>query len=344
MKKLFALILILATLGTLAACGNSSDVPEGMQPVRCGEDVGYYFYAPEEWTVANLSDISAAYASNVDSSSVTYTETAMPSGTVAEYFAESLKEFPEAPKVTVNGEEVTFGNADQAIKYVYEYSYAEHNFRTMQIFVKYGDRFGIFTYTSMLEIKSDPDKVQYDYYLDKIENVIDNFKFVNKSGTPEKPEYTVEDGWKMISDKRTAKFSLYVPEQFEVEYSSGIVLAKLPDGSNISMSRATSTGMSVADYWNNRKTELDAIVDDITVVMQTADGGEEKEYANVTFGNAKSAAAYEYTYTYNGTVYHVYQVFAVTSFNGFAFTYTATNENYASHIDTVKDIIAKVEL
>ena len=135
MKKLIALILLLSTLLTLAGCKKKDDgIPEGMQLVRGGEKYGYYMYAPEEWTVANYGDVSSAYASNVDTSSISYVEVPMPSGTPDEYFDDSLKEFPAAPKVVTRGAKVTFGNAEEARKYIFEHEYAEHKFRTMQIF------------------------------------------------------------------------------------------------------------------------------------------------------------------------------------------------------------------
>lgn len=328
--------MTLTCLIGLIGCGKDDGVPEGMQLVRGGEDVGYYFYGPEEWTVANLGDISATYASNVDSSSITYVETDMPSGTVQEYFYESLKEFPTQPTVLepTGGENVTFGTAESAVRFVYDHEYSGHKFRTMQIFVKHGERFGIFTYTSFLENKSSGEKTQYEYYLEKVNAVIASFKLVEKGAPAPMPEYEVVDGYKLISDKSVAKFSLYVPEDFEVEYSSGITCASLADGSNITMTRATSTGMSVGDYWTKRKAELEAIVDEITIV---------EEVKSTNFGNAKNAASYEYTYVYNGTTYHVYQVFAVTTFDGFVFTYTAAEENYASHIDVIEKITEKVE-
>lgn len=344
MKKVISLIILFATVFTLASCGKDDGIPDGMQLVRGGDDIGYYFYAPEEWTVSNLGDISVAYASSVDTTSVTYVETDMPDKTVKEYFDSSLTEFPDAPKIITDAEAITFGNADDAVKFVYEHEYTGHKFRTMQIFTRYGERFGIFTYTAVLENKSASDKTQYDFYLEKIQAVIDNFKFTKKSVSSTEKTDTDVDGYRLVSNKSISKFSLYVPEEFEVEYSSGIVCAKLSDNSNITMTRAMATGMSITDYWNTRKAELSEIVTDLNVfINEDRLDMTDKEATIVQFGNAKNAAAYEYTYVYNGTTYHVYQVFGVTTFNGFTLTYTATEENYAKHIETVKKIVEKVE-
>ena len=86
MKKLGFVAIAIAILTLFASCGGGDDLPEGMQLVRGGDDVGYYFYAPEEWTVANNGEISAAYASKIDISSVTFAPSSAPMGDIASYF------------------------------------------------------------------------------------------------------------------------------------------------------------------------------------------------------------------------------------------------------------------
>ena len=56
------------------------------------------------------------------------------------------------------------------------------------------------------------------------------------------------------------------------------------------------------------------------------------------------ALAYEYTYRLDGVTYHVYQVLIVESaINGYVFTYTALESEYAEHIDEIKTILGKVD-
>ena len=142
-----------------------------------------------------------------------------------------------------------------------------------------------------------------------------------------------------------SKFNLYVPEEFTVEYSSGIVSAILPDGSSINMAKATPANMRVDEYLNNRLEELKTFVekDSIQVVQFPNDRGEMSNFKDDTLGNSKSAVSQEYTFIYNGVKYHVYQVCAITWLNGFVFTYTATEENYLNNLDTIKKIAEKVE-
>lgn len=349
MKKALSIFLLITIIGGLVSCGKKKDdCPEGMQLVRGGNDIGYYMYAPEEWTVSNLGDVSMAFASNVDNSSVTYTETEPPKMSIAEYFKESSKSYTPDMKFTLlcteEGTNTIFGNADKATKFEFEFEYSEHKFRSMQILAEYKGRFGIFTFTSFVENMSSHDTVQYDYYKEKVDKVISEFLYVEKTGTISEPEYETKDGYKLISDKSVAKFNLYVPESFKVEYSSGIVSATMLDGSNVTMAKATKTNVRVDDYLTTRIEELSSIVTDIKIIQHTNEDGTLSNFnAKDSLGNSKSAASQEYTFVYNGTTYHIYQICAVTTFNGFVFTYTATEENYQKNLETVKKIAEKVE-
>ena len=361
MKKLgsltLAIAIIICSLFTLSSCSGKSDIPEGMQLVYGTDSCGYRFYAPEEWTVSNLDNIKSAYISKLDITSVSFAEVdPIPSGIGIDeqeyffgaYFNDSIAEFPEAmkPVVTVNGEETIFGKegetADKAVKYVYSYEYSEHKFGFMQILMTKGERFFIFTYTALLEEKSEG-VTYYEHYLEqKVLEVIDNFRFTESSGEETAPiEYEKDDdGYLLISNPAHAGFSLYVPKGFTCDYSSATVSATHTDGSNINMSEATMTGnnMTVSDYWKIRKAELSAIVEDITEI---------KINEPTSVGDSKYAFSFEYTFVYNGETYHVYQVLAVEGFflfqNGYVFTYTAKEANYNLHFDNVITVLEKVD-
>ena len=62
MKKLILIFIALITVFSLASCGEDAEIPDGMQLVSGGEDKGYYFFAPEEWTVGKeISGVSYVY-------------------------------------------------------------------------------------------------------------------------------------------------------------------------------------------------------------------------------------------------------------------------------------------
>lgn len=381
MKKFFALLVALLSALTLFGCSDDDSIPEGMQLVNGSDSLGYYFYAPEEWTVANLGYADATYVSALDNTSITFTEidpkTFSHSDEITDeayffssYFKDSLSEFPEGvtPNITVNGEKCLFGTADagadNAIKYVYdykyknvvydkdkkEYTYTESPFGFMQILLSHEGRFYIFTYSgqkSKLNAESDA-LSRYETYIQngKLDSVINNFKLVTKKGEAEaEKNYEKDsDGFIRATDKSIAGFEMYLPTEFKIDFSSAIVSATASDGSNVTLTRSASSGISASEYWSKRKLELEAITTELKIIKEPNIKNPDN---TVKLGNnSQWAFDYEYTYVYNGTTYHVYQILAVDGFSvfgdGYAFTYTATEENYAKHLDDVKKIISKV--
>ena len=388
MKKfatLFLLISILLTsLLTLSSCSGDEKLPDGMRLVAGGESLGYYFYAPEEWTVSNVGKIKSAYASRVDTSSVSFTEV-MPSDFLPDgkenaeeyffgsYFKDSLSEFPTEPKISnPDGETIIFGKegelADKAKKYTYTYEYYDYTanetfkFGFMQIFIKEAERYYIFTYTASMKNRSGSDKTYYEYYLGdgenkgKIYDVIENFRFVEKKAEDKSEELTKDaDGYVLISDSSLSGFELYVPESFKMDFSSANVSATHADGSNINLTMANGTNENVNAYMLRRFGDLESIVENISYEQKRSESGELEydssgnpvvDYKTVNFGNAVLANAYEYSYTYNGEEYKVYQVIIIDgwtlSYKGYVFTYTAKAENYSLHYEEILKTTEKV--
>lgn len=388
MKKIVALLSLIAITVTLTfslfSC-SGDDVPEGMQLIAGGESLGYYFYGPEEWTISNIGSVKSAYASRVDSSSISLTEVYpvdfLPDGVEGadeyffdSYFKNSLSEFPNEPKVSnPDGENIIFGKegeaADKAKKYTYTYEYFDYtagktfNFGFMQILLKKAERYYIFTFSASMAERNATGKSYYSFYLGddekpgKIYDVINNFRFVEKSGD-DKADGGLKkdsDGYILISDEELCGFNMYVPDGFNKDYASAIVSATHSDGSNVNMTEANGTNENVNSYMLRRFGELDSIVDDIKYELHYDEDGKPaldpngKEviaYKTIKFGNAEAANAYEYSFTYNGEVYKVYQVIVIDgwtlSYKGYVFTYTAKEANYSSHLDEISKIIDKV--
>lgn len=349
MKKTALIFLAVITLLAFTAC-KKSDVPDGMQLIYGSKSDGYYFYAPEEWTVSNVGNIKAAYASRVDATSMSFAEvfpepkdeTDKETYFFTKYFEDSLAEFPTPPTVTVNAENTVFGkegeSADKAVRYAYNYEYSGRKFGFMQILIKEGERYFIFTYTALLENRTEG-KTYYEFYSEKLSKVIESFRFTEALQNDSETNYKEDtDGYILISDSSLSGFDFYVPKDFTPDYSSAIVSATHTDGSNVSLTEATATGVVINEYWENRKNELSAIitgeVNEISVNEKTA------------LGNANSAFAYEYTFVYNGETYHTYQILAIEGpllmQKGYVFTYTAKESNYSEHIDDITKIIEKV--
>jgi hypothetical protein len=181
--------------------------------------------------------------------------------------------------------------------------------------------------------------------------------------------YKVWQDWG-VSDNVLCGFDLYIPEDYMVIDASGIVSAKISDGASIVISKAAETGKSVLDYLLERRSDVIEIADkdsfsDVKMTVakpvnteseyfkQTDEDGNLKWTASVLpetdsemcFGNIADGkiAAYEYKYSFGGKEYHVYQILGADSFNGYVFTYTALESEYAEHLDEIKAILTKVD-
>lgn len=373
MKKLLVLILAIALLASmalsLASCKKDDGIPEGMQLVRGGENLGYYFYAPEEWTVANDGDIACVYTSAVNTASVTFVEGDVPTdadldtaesaakneiGTnIDEYFEREMASFPFPIEVKTACQPVNFGNAEQAYKYVYTYKYGQEDksaisMSCMQIFVKTGGRFFIFTYSANNYEHSDG-KTYYQFYLEeKVPSVIDNFKFCERVGdtSGDTPEYERDsDGFILVSDKKLAKVDLYLPDSFKVISSGASVTAVSGDISvNLSpITEVTTDSNGVYAYWEARRSDL-AFISGNTLTVAKNEDGTERVNMSTTVSGARWAFAYEYTYTLAGETYSVYQVYSATATNAFTVTYTVrANAIGAEQMAEAQKIIAKLE-
>lgn len=364
MKKILALCLIL-TLGAplLFSCNSKAEeAPEGLQVVKISEDGGYKFYGPEGWSLVSTDEIAATKVSPINNTSMTFTEAAMPVGSIPEYFEASLAEFPASIKetmtITLRDQKCTFGNADgEAYKYVYTYKYENFDFACMQILLTHSDRFYIFTYTSYGDVEDSSSS--YNSYLEAVQLSIDSFRFTERASAPA-PDYTKDaDGYNLVSDRALAGFDLYLPEDYSVIYSSAYVKAKISSSANISLSKATQTGIGILDYLKLRKSDMQKFTTNFTDlgITLTKEISEDSETLKnwefdalptcdtaLVFGDLSTdgVIAYEYSYVFNGQAYHVYQVMGVDSLNGYVFTYTALEDEYSAHIDEIKTILQKV--
>ena len=200
----------------------------------------------------------------------------------------------------------------------------------------------------------------YRTYLDKALAVRDNFKFTAKSSEDEPLVPSVdENGYFLASDKTLSGFELYLPAGYKIVDASALVSAKISDKANLSLTRATETGVGVLDYLLLRRERLSVITDsftDIKISVAKAVNTDSEYFDDWTLsimpeydgelklGNLDSSrvAAYEYAYTLGANTYHVYQVLGTDNLNGYVFTYTALEEEYSLHIGEIKAILAKV--
>lgn len=332
MKKTATLILtLLLCLLSLSAC-NKDNAPEGMQFCGGGDALGFCLYVPDAWTLSSVGDIAAAYVSGLDTTAVSFARVDLPEDVDA-YFKNSLDSLPDATLLTEAESAVIGGGA--ASKYVYTFKNGETVYRVMQLFSKHDGKLGIFTYTAKDSLYEAYGKSYFDYHMEDVENILAAFVYTSVTEEPAAPTFETDaDGWRLVSDKKLTYFDLYLPDGWDVTQIGAAVGAKRDDGASVFMTRSTTTGVSVSDYLAERKTALEDLFGEVTEVRETD--------VKASLGNAAKAICAEYTYEKGGVTYHVLQYVAVSRLNGYVFTYTATEDCFAAHLDEVKAIAEKV--
>ncbi len=386
MRKISSVLLLLLAVFGLCSCGDDDGIPEGMKLGCDPSDTGYYFYVPEEWTVSSYADISMAHVSSLDNSSVSIAkmdadklpaealnaEWDIAKAIIAEYAIADTKKLPHNTDIEFvmtegkNYEECIFAEKP-AVKITYTFSLKDTKtektikFRTMQILVRNGEQVYIFTYQSRDEIMRE-ETTYYDYYYTFVKPVIDNFKFAEgEAKERENPADTDGDGYYLASDASLSGFELYLPNSYKLTHSSGFVSAMIEDGANLSVTRATSTGVSIVNYAKTRRDELSGIYSDFTdisvsVKQATSDGiktlkdtftelSEEniKVDGSLKFGNSESNMfAYEYSFASGDAVYRVYQIYGISGRSGYVLTYTARADVYEAHLSEISDVLERI--
>lgn len=361
MKRIlkFSLLLALVCI-VLAGCGES-DIPDGMQLIRGGEEYGYYFYAPEEWTNSSFGDIARAHVSAIDTSSVSIVELPVPDGSIEDYFRQDMEKAPyDEPIKLEEHKKIIFGGVNEVDKFVYTFTEDGVPFKAMQIYVKKHGSLYLFTYQSTMQ-KVNDESTYYDFYYAKAQEIIDNFKFTeSKTENNDSRKDLDGDGYYLASDKEIAGFELYLPISYELKGASGMVSANIMENgkvmANVSVSKATGTGVTILDYMKTREDQLKRVFDNVTGIKITLRATTDKGVSLVkeafegvlvecdssfVFGNLPSVIAYEYTYEYNGTTYRTLQVYGASSFSGYVFTYTAKDELFDDYREEISAILGK---
>ena len=341
MKKLVLLLLCFTLCVSLVACkNNSEDAPEGMKAVASGASLGFTFYVPEAWVDSSYGTIASAYVSGLDTSSVSLVRVDLGETGFEDYVKESLSASKNVPTYLEEGKAVNVGNAKRALSYVYTYAYGEYNYQFMQVLCESDDgAFYLFTYGASTADKTEGVSY-YASHLTDVTSMLASVKFATKTDAKNEEQVygTDADGYKLVSDEKVAGFAFYIPETFKAELSLGIVVAVANDNATVTVAEATSTGMAVRAYYENRLNELRVLYNDVTELT---------ELTECTLGNSSEACYAEYSYTDSGITYRVYQVIAVGGGNllsqkGYVMTYVATEDVYENHLDELAKMMEKI--
>lgn len=342
MKKIVSFLLILALSLSLFACKDSTDnpVPDGMQAASNSTKLGFSLFVPDGWVVSSYGSIACAYVSNLDTSSVSLVRVELGDVSFENYVKDSLASSKNAVSYLEDGKSVNFGNAKRALSYVYTYQYGEYPFTFMQVLAEANDGATyLFTYSASSSDKYEGESF-YQSHLSEVTSIMEAVKLGEKTDyTAEEIVYETDaDGYKLVSDKSTAGFAFYIPPTFKAEIAIGIVLATAEDGTSVTVTEATSRGVSVKEYYESRLDELRVLFDEVSEITPLTE---------CDFSNTQSSVYAEYSYKDGDTEYRVYQVIAVSGGSvlnqkGFVLTYTARADLYESHMDELNKMMEKI--
>lgn len=362
MRKLLTLsLVVLMALSMLISCQDNDGAPEGLELIA--ESDGFVLYCPEGWVnitsgYNSESKVYGAKLSNTSKTSFTFIKTEAPSVSYAEYFENSLNEFPSSfeAKSVKAPERATFGNAQEAYKAIYTYKYEAYSyekgenvltdFTALQFYVKNGDDFYLFTYTA----SGSPDDESGDYskYLTMIYKVIENFEFGQKGADNASKDYPKDsDGYILVTDKTLCNFECYIPDTYTVINSGGSLDVAISGGASFNISKiSSSTATGFVDYFDTRIAELQKTVTSYNEISrELTNVGEAPSEKKIVLGNLgeRAVMAFEYSYSFGGKDYRTYQVMGMNLQNAFVFTYTAEAGEYSEHLADIDTILAKIK-
>ena len=285
-------------------------------------------------------------------------------------------DFPESMKLIGEGDTI-FGNddagesADRARYYEFTYEHNDIKYNDKgdgtvankitrgfkQFYIADAGSYYLMTYSGVYDVPTYLTISYYEQYKEALDTVVANFRFVDKKPSEPTANEPITEEYRAVTAKNIAGFEFFAHKDFTVDYASGIISVSHADGSNVNMTKATAVGAYSNVYFERRLEELREMgATDVTVIeREKSDGQATSDPLPSKLGqlpeagyNAEYNYAFdlEYTYVFDGVKYHVYQVMGVKaniiSADGFVFTYTATEENYTAHLDTVKAMRDKV--
>lgn len=174
MKKLMAILLLLALTLCAVSCKKDNAPPSGMVEAATA-DAEYHLYVPELWVVNNQSGISGAYTSSADRANVTVTSYLPDVSMSAEDYFNDIC-LPQYENGTLTGFQLlndlcgdtTMGGLN-AKKYVYVFSLGGTDYETMQVIASTGKMIYTLTYTAKA--------ANYADHTEDVEEIVKAFAF-----------------------------------------------------------------------------------------------------------------------------------------------------------------------
>lgn len=156
----------------------------------------------------------------------------------------------------------------------------------------------------------------------------------------------VPKGMQIVQNENTKdEYTLYVPDDWTVDLSTGVTSAYAADRSNVIMTvTRLSTDdryMKVSEYWSKYAQDCRNTFSDFRY-LNVEEGKEQPADADagvaVTLGGS-AAQKYTYAFTVTGTEYQCISVICIRGGDAYMLHYTAMTANFEKHTEEVEKII-----
>ena len=327
-KSIIALLLLASMLCTLTACGGGGyqptvTVPENMR-IGLVED-GYTLFIPEDWTLETSTGIPMVYVSAVDHSNFTLVVTEGIGDPIA-YFEGSAGELSAMLEdfVLIGENNNTLFGGKPAISRTYGGKLGGTEYRFKQYLCVLDNTLYLLTYTASTEIPSG-EKTYFERYEETVDNVVANFLFEGEGSTqaPEdKPIVKNDKGMLLASDPAVSRYSLYVPEGYEIVLQNGTTSAVAGDAA-LTLSYEIPTERTIDEYWAAKRAVYEKLYTDFKMIDDECSPPAEKLEDVKLWLGGRQAVSYVYTYMRGGVAYKTEKRMTIEGVYVYTLTYTA---------------------
>lgn len=161
-----------------------------------------------------------------------------------------------------------------------------------------------------------------------------------------------EDSWvpagMKLLENQNVDYTLYVPEDWKIDLTSGISTAYDEDDlSSVSVVafnlESDMLSATIDEYWTYYEASLKSTFADFSYVSDADTESEDFVPGESTVLDETAAKCYTYTCSVSGDTYQFMQCIAVRSGYVYMITYTASPANFDTHLEDAYDVISHFE-
>ena len=346
MKRYLRIIFLLLLLcSMLVSCGQGTDTdaPDGYVLASDPTKDGFTLYIPQGWTSYYTGALCCAYVSTLDASSVSCTAVAS-ALSPKEYFNTSLSEYQSLYanfSIVEESESKISDRAAYQVAFTGDYKEVSYGYR--QAIVDGGEGL-LYVLTCQATTTKSEGQTQSRYEQHN-QSFIDIVGYFKVNGTPEKrPEPTYDtpapEGMKCASDKGILGCLVFVPQNWNIQISDGLVCAVAEDGTNVQVMQLFNNS-KLSEYFDNLIKDYENTYDKVTVVSKPDIQAPENFGANTGY-------RLTLTVSHKGETFTVEQVMLRDAQGlrqgAYLFTFVAKTQNADVHLTEWQRILDTVEM